>query len=266
MSQAHAIKAHFKEKGEVQSLYEGLSVPKVAALCFFEASTRTRFSFEAAAFRLGLQTMTLSDVASSSQSKGETYSDTLSTIAAMQPDVIVCRSTDEVDMAKHSERLGCPFVNAGRGQFEHPTQALLDMMTIQESFSQTAGLKFVFVGDVAHSRVAASNLFLLQSMGVEVAICAPRGFLPAGEAWSQLKKFETVHEAADWADVVMALRIQLERGADPMTADELSKFQAIDFQTSELLTESSSKLSNVVDEQFFSSSSAKIKITRWLLF
>ncbi len=192
-------------------------IPKVPTLrgktivnLFFEASTRTRFSFELAEKRLSADTLNFSTTASSVK-KGETLRDTAQNIEAMKVDMVVIRHS--ASGAPHFLRhwIKGSVINAGDGCHEHPTQALLDMKTIQEIHNEFKGLRVAIVGDIIHSRVARSNIYGLTTMGAEVALCAPAPLIPyEAEKWN-LKTFFNVDEAISWADVLMVLRIQLER-------------------------------------------------------
>lgn len=180
-----------------------------AALVFFENSTRTRLSFETACHREGLSPIVLDANAGSSLEKGETYEDTVLNIAAMDPSVMVVRCGDSVDLAALSREVKCPIVNAGWGRRGHPTQALLDAYTI---FARKGGLKgqrVLIVGDVRHSRVAASHFELARVCGYEVALCGPPEFLPENAGGHRV--FGDLAEGLKWATVAMALRVQLER-------------------------------------------------------
>lgn len=180
---------------------------------FFEASTRTRTSFELAAKRLSADTINIS-VASSSVTKGETLLDTAKNLDAMQPDAIVIRHAAAGAphlLAKHSD---AAVVNAGDGANEHPTQALLDAMTIRERKGQIENLNVAIIGDILHSRVARSNLYLLTKLGARVKVFGPRTLLPPeflGLVENNFEIARTLDAALDGADVVMILRIQKER-------------------------------------------------------
>lgn len=177
---------------------------------FYENSTRTRCSFELAADYMGAHTLHIA-ASSSSVQKGETLIDTGKTLDAMRSDVIVIRHP----MAGAPRLLGktvkAHVVNAGDGMNEHPSQALLDMLTMRENFSKIEGLKVAILGDIRHSRVAKSNLFGLRKLGAEVSVYAPRTLLPAAIGEMGAKVCSSREEAVEGADVVMGLRIQLER-------------------------------------------------------
>jgi aspartate carbamoyltransferase catalytic subunit len=179
---------------------------------FFEASTRTRTSFEIAAKRLGADIVSIT-AAGSSVSKGESLVDTLNTLGAMRPDAIVMRHSASGAPHFLSRYLPIPIVNAGDGTHEHPTQALLDARTILDRLGTLDGLRIAIIGDIAHSRVARSNIFLLSKFGVQVVLCGPATLLPC-----EMKKIAPgvsltydMEQAIQGADVIMMLRVQLER-------------------------------------------------------
>ena len=177
---------------------------------FYEASTRTRTSFEIAGKKLSADVINLA-VSSSSASKGETLLDTCKTLEAMRPDGIVLRH--ESSGAPHfvAQRLGCAVINAGDGQHEHPTQALLDAFTIRKRKGTLEGLSVAICGDVMHSRVARSNALLLRLFGCDVRVVAPRTLMPSGIEVLGVRAFDRLEPALEGADVVMALRVQRER-------------------------------------------------------
>jgi len=177
---------------------------------FFEPSTRTRTSFEIAEKRLSADTLNIA-VATSSVTKGETLADTARNLEAMSPDVIVLRHS--MSGACHLLARICRsrIINAGDGMHEHPTQALLDAFTIREHKGRLEGLKVAIVGDLAHSRVLRSNIHLLNKLGANVWVAAPSTLMPSGIAQFGVTPTTRVDEAVRDADVVMLLRIQLER-------------------------------------------------------
>jgi aspartate carbamoyltransferase catalytic subunit len=177
---------------------------------FFEASTRTRSSFELAGKRLGADVMNIGG-SSSSTSKGETLRDTIATLDAMHADVIVIRHNASGAAAYVAERTRAAVVNAGDGMHEHPTQALLDAFTIRRHRGTLEGLKVAICGDVMHSRVARSNVLLLPLLGAEVRLAGPGTLLPRGIETYGAKVFDRLEPALEGADVVMMLRIQQER-------------------------------------------------------
>lgn len=177
---------------------------------FMEPSTRTRFSFEVAEKRLSADTLNFS-ASSSSVTKGETLFDTARNLMAMSPDFIVIRHPNTGAPHRLAEVVPASIVNAGDGINEHPTQALLDAFTMRQRFERLDGLKVVIAGDIRHSRVARSNAFLLRKMGAEVRFVAPASLLPVGVEDLGVQSFVRLEPALDGADVVMMLRIQLER-------------------------------------------------------
>ena len=177
---------------------------------FFEASTRTQSSFELAGKRLGADVMNMSP-RTSSVSKGETLIDTAATLNAMGPDVLVVRHGASGAASLLSQKVGCAVVNAGDGSHEHPTQALLDALTLRRAFGRIEGLTVAISGDVLHSRVARSNLILLQLLGAEVRLVAPPTLLPAGVGRFGAEVFNDLREGIAGVDAVMMLRLQTER-------------------------------------------------------
>ena len=177
---------------------------------FFEASTRTQSSFELAGKRLGADVMNMS-VRSSSVSKGETLIDTATTLNAMRPDILIVRHQNSGAVEMLARKLDCCVVNAGDGSHEHPTQALLDALTIRRRRSSLEGLVVAICGDVLHSRVARSNIHLLGKMGARVRLIAPRTLLPADAARFGVEIFTDMREGLKDADIVMMLRLQMER-------------------------------------------------------
>lgn len=178
---------------------------------FFEASTRTQASFELAGKRLGADVMNMA-VANSSVKKGETLIDTAMTLNAMKPDVLVIRHSASGGAKLLSRKVDCAVINAGDGTHEHPTQALLDTLTIRRAKGRVEGLKVVICGDIAHSRVARSTTMALHLLGAEVHLCGPRTLLPPGtDTWGAASATTDFDAALKGADVVMMLRLQLER-------------------------------------------------------
>ncbi|HPI92085.1 MAG TPA: aspartate carbamoyltransferase catalytic subunit [Deltaproteobacteria bacterium] len=183
---------------------------KTVVLLFYEASTRTRLSFELAAKRLSADTTALSASGSSFQ-KGETIMDAALNVMAMAPDCIVIRYPYAGLPRKLALELPCSIINAGDGTHEHPTQALLDMYSMREHFGRLEGLHVAIVGDIAHSRVARSNVYGLKKMGARVTVVGPRTLLPPGvETWGVEVSCEFDPVVND-ADVIMMLRVQRER-------------------------------------------------------
>jgi aspartate carbamoyltransferase catalytic subunit len=179
---------------------------------FFEASTRTRTSFEIAAKRLGADAVSIT-ASGSSVSKGESLVDTLNTLAAMRPDAIIMRHSASGAPHFLARHLAIPIVNAGDGTHEHPTQALLDARTILDQRSTLEGLRVAIIGDIAHSRVARSNVHLLSKFGAHVVLCGPASLLPRELANLSPGVILTTDmaEAITGSDVIMMLRVQLER-------------------------------------------------------
>ena len=177
---------------------------------FFETSTRTQSSFEIAGKRLGADVMNMA-VSTSAMSKGETVLDTAMTINAMQPNFLVVRHQSSGAVELLAQKVSCAVINAGDGQHEHPTQALLDALTIRRRKGSIEGLTIAICGDVMHSRVARSNIHLLNKLGARVRVVAPSTLLPTGIANFGVDVFRTMQEGLAGADVVMMLRLQLER-------------------------------------------------------
>jgi aspartate carbamoyltransferase catalytic subunit len=177
---------------------------------FYEASTRTQSSFELAGKRLGADVMNMS-VGSSSVKKGETLVDTAMTLNAMRPDILIIRHASAGAAALLAQKVGCSVVNAGDGSHEHPTQALLDALTIRRAKGKIAGLSVAICGDILHSRVARSNIMLLNALRAGVRVVAPSTLLPAGIEQMGVTVCRTMAEGLAGADVVMMLRLQRER-------------------------------------------------------
>jgi len=178
--------------------------------CFFENSTRTRTSFEVAGKRLGADVINMA-VSFSSMRKGETLIDTAMTLNAMQPDVLVVRHPESGAVQLLSEKVDCAVINAGDGSHEHPTQALLDALTIRRRKGRLGGLTVAICGDVLHSRVARSNIWLLNAMGARVRVVAPRTLLPAAIEYLGVEVFHDMAAGLRDVDIVMMLRLQSER-------------------------------------------------------
>ncbi len=177
---------------------------------FFEASTRTRASFEIAGKRLSADVVNFSP-ATSSLKKSESILDTARTLDAMDPDCVIVRHGVAGVPKRIADVLGAPVINAGDGAHEHPTQALLDLLTVQQEKGRIAGLTVTIVGDIMHSRVARSNIYGFRRMGAEVRVAAPPTMIPAAVETLGVKAYTSLREALEGADVVMALRIQNER-------------------------------------------------------
>ncbi len=185
---------------------------KVVTSLFLEASTRTRLSFEQAARFLGADVMTF-DPATSSAQKGESLEDTARTLAAIGTDLFVVRHTREDGPTAVALATGIPVVSGGAGRKEHPTQTLLDAVTLQRRFGGIAGLTMAIVGDVVNSRVAGSHLIALPTLGVQVILVGPKSLLP-GEVPQGVRVSEDLDAVLPGLDVIYMLRIQKERGAD----------------------------------------------------
>jgi aspartate carbamoyltransferase catalytic subunit len=185
---------------------------KMIVTLFYEASTRTRTSFEIAAKRLGADTISIT-ASGSSVSKGESLVDTLNTLAAMRPSAIVMRHSASGAPNLLARHLAIPIINAGDGTHEHPTQALLDARTILDHRPALEGLRVAIIGDIAHSRVARSNIHLLSKFGVDIVLCGPAALLPPelSQLAPGVRLSTDIREAIRDADVIMMLRVQLER-------------------------------------------------------
>ena len=190
---------------------------------FFEVSTRTQASFELAGKRLGADVMNMS-ASSSSMRKGETLIDTAITLNAMHPDIIVVRHHASGAVALLASKLDCSVINAGDGSHEHPTQALLDAATIRRNKGHIEGLTVVICGDILHSRVARSNIMLLNTMGARVRVVAPSTLLPPGIERFGVEVARDMREGLDDVDVVMMLRLQRERMQGSLIASEQEYF------------------------------------------
>ncbi len=183
---------------------------KIILNLFFEHSTRTLTSFEFAAKRLGGHVVNWNPE-TSSLSKGESFIDTIDTLCAMNPNGIVMRHHEYGAPKVVAGRANCSVVNGGDSWREHPTQALLDALTIQQHFGKLEGLKISIIGDIAHSRVASSNLQLLTKMGANVRVVAPTILMPDKLVVEGVEKFDSLKDGIDGADVIMTLRLQRER-------------------------------------------------------
>jgi aspartate carbamoyltransferase catalytic subunit len=177
---------------------------------FFEASTRTRISFEFAEKRLSADTVNITATGSSVQ-KGETLVDTARNLEAMRIDMVVIRHGSSGAAQFLADRIPSNVVNAGDGRHEHPTQGLLDLLTIRDRMGRIEGLRVCIVGDILHSRVARSNIYGLLALGAEVAVCGPPTLMPPAAEELGVQVFTRVEEAIAWADVLNVLRLQLER-------------------------------------------------------
>lgn len=195
---------------------------KSVALAFFESSTRTRISFATAAARLGADTMAL-QAESSSLKKGESLSDTIRTLEAMRPDGFVIRHSSSGAAEFIAQRVDVPVLNAGDGMHEHPTQALLDALTIRDRKGKLEGWNITILGDIVHSRVARSNIHLLSKFGARITLAGPPMWIPREfESMApNVHRTACIEEALEGADVVMVLRVQTERLHEPaLSPDE----------------------------------------------
>ena len=177
---------------------------------FFENSTRTKISFDLAQKRLSADTINFS-ASSSSLKKGESFKDTAQNIEAMKIDAVVMRHPTPGAPKHLSKFIDSVIINAGDGTHEHPTQAILDMMSLYEKFGKLRGLKIGIIGDILHSRVALSNIYGLKTMGAEITLCGPPNLIPQNITKLGVKYSKNVDEVIDWADAINVLRIQKER-------------------------------------------------------
>ena len=196
---------------------------------FFEPSTRTQSSFEIAGKRLGADVMNMS-VTGSSLKKGETLIDTAATLNAMRPDIIIVRHHAAGAVNLLAQKVDCSVVNAGDGAHEHPTQALLDALTIRRNKGRIEGLTVAICGDILHSRVARSNIILLSAMGARLRLVAPSTLLPAGIERFKVETFTDMRKGLENADIVMMLRLQRERmnGSFVPSVKEYFRFYGLD--------------------------------------
>jgi len=199
---------------------------------FFESSTRTRSSFELAARRLGGDVLNFT-AETSSVTKGETLFDTARNLEAMEPDLLVVRHASAGAPLQLSKMIKVPLINAGDGFHEHPTQAFLDVFTIEEHRGTVKGRHVLIVGDIAHSRVARSNIYLLKTLGARVSVCGPPSLMPPSIEKLGVSVFHDLRKALESADVVMMLRIQLERQNQMQfpSLGEYSKFWGLNAET-----------------------------------
>ncbi|WP_311029073.1 aspartate carbamoyltransferase catalytic subunit [Mesorhizobium koreense] len=202
---------------------------------FYEASTRTQSSFELAGKRLGADVMNMA-VASSSVKKGETLIDTAMTLNAMRPDILIIRHQSAGAAALLAQKVGCSVVNAGDGTHEHPTQALLDALTIRRAKGPLNRLTVAICGDILHSRVARSNILLLNALGASVRVVAPSTLLPAGIEQMGVRVFHSMEEGLKGVDVVMMLRLQRERMAGAFVPSTREYFRYFGLDAAKLAT------------------------------
>ncbi|BCS89212.1 aspartate carbamoyltransferase catalytic subunit [Pseudodesulfovibrio sediminis] len=218
------VMAIFETAGRFQELQER-PVKKVPTLkgrsvilFFAEPSTRTKTSFDVAGKRLSADTFSLAK-SSSSLTKGESLKDTALTLQAMAPDAIVIRHWCSGAARFLADRLDCAVINAGDGRHAHPTQAILDSFTLHQEWGDIAGKTILILGDIAHSRVARSNVVMLNKLGAKVRLCAPRTLMPpAVKSWP-VQAYSDLNEAVKGVDAVMCLRLQLERQKDGLLPD-----------------------------------------------
>ncbi|WP_142850795.1 aspartate carbamoyltransferase catalytic subunit [Telmatospirillum sp. J64-1] len=198
---------------------------------FYESSTRTRTSFELAGKRLGADVINM-QVSASSVNKGETLIDTAMTLNAMHADILCVRHPDSGAVKLLSQKVNCAVINGGDGSHEHPTQALLDALTIRRRKGRLGGLTVAICGDVLHSRVARSNIYLLNTMGARVRLVAPRTLLPAQAQRLGVEVFHDMREGLADCDVVMMLRVQNERmkGSFIPSIREYFRFFGLDYE------------------------------------
>jgi aspartate carbamoyltransferase catalytic subunit len=243
LSSHHLLTIEGMQKSEIQKLLDRAdyfasldkhtdtkSLPGYVVLnVFFENSTRTRVSFELAARRLGAEVINISLI-NSSIKKGESLLDTASTLNAMKPDLLIVRHPHSGAPLLFAEYLNCSIINAGDGRHEHPTQALLDALTIKRRIGYLEGLKISICGDIANSRVARSNIHLLTTMGAEVRCVAPSTLMPSSLEKLGVKCFFDMKEGINDADVVMLLRLQNERmsGTENPSEREYFNFFGLD--------------------------------------
>jgi len=204
-----------KAQSYVNALHHGnydqnLLSGKILLNLFFENSTRTLTSFEMAAKRLGAKVINW-NAKTSSLNKGETFGDTIDTLNAMCPDGVVIRHSEYGAPGFVAQRMNCPVINGGDSWREHPTQALLDALTIRQNFGKIEGLTIAIIGDIAHSRVAASNMILLNKMGANIRVVAPEVLMPTKFPATEIKAFHNLEEGIADCDLVMTIRPQKER-------------------------------------------------------
>ena len=214
-----------RQKAKKLDLLKGLTLMNL----FFENSTRTQSSFELAGKRLGADVVNMNPRASS-MAKGETLIDTAVTLNAMHPDLLVVRHASSGAAALLAQKVGCSVVNAGDGQHEHPTQALLDALSIKNAFGRIDGLTVAICGDVAHSRVARSNVIMLSMLGANVRLVGPPTLIPgSADRWG-VEVHHDMRKGIAGADVVMMLRLQMERmqGALVPSTREYFRFYGLD--------------------------------------
>lgn len=221
LDRAAELRAAFANSANGPKLLAGRTIINL----FFEPSTRTRTSFELAARRLGAHVVNF-DITSSSTSKGESLEDTLATLEAMQADAFIVRHNENGTPARlAASALRASILNAGDGNHAHPTQGLLDALTIRDRHADFSGLRVTICGDILHSRVARSDLHVLRALGTgEIRLCAPAALLPANDELYGCTTFTDFDEALEGSDVLIMLRLQKERMNDAMVASEADYF------------------------------------------
>ena len=213
------LATHYAEGLEGNQDYTQTLRNKIILTLFFEDSTRTRTSFDIAAKRLGANVVHW-DIKTSSLNKGESFHDTITTLNAMRPDAIIVRHSEYGAPKTISAMVDCPVINAGDSWNEHPTQALLDALAMRRHFGKIEGLNVSIIGDIAHSRVASSNMKLLTKMGANVRIIAPPILMPEKLSSNKIEKLDVLEEGIKDADVVMTIRPQKERMQSALIEDE----------------------------------------------
>ena len=216
-----------KQRGKLEKTLKGSTVITL----FFETSTRTKTSFELAAKRLGADSIGINASASAIK-KGETLIDTAMTLNAMHADILIVRHPDSGAVKLLSEKVNCAVINAGDGTHEHPTQALLDALTIKRNKKNIKGLNIAICGDVLHSRVARSNILLLSKLGARIRIIAPPTLIPKGIENLGVEIFNNMEKGLVDCDIVMMLRLQTERmkGLYVPSTREYFKFYGLDYE------------------------------------
>ena len=216
-----------KQRGKIEKTLKGSTVITL----FFETSTRTKTSFELAAKRLGADSIGINASASAIK-KGETLIDTAMTLNAMHADILIVRHPDSGAVKLLSDKVNCAIINAGDGTHEHPTQALLDALTIKRNKKNIKGLNIAICGDVLHSRVARSNILLLSKLGARIRIIAPPTLIPKGIENLGVEIFNNMEKGLVDCDIVMMLRLQTERmkGLFVPSTREYFKFYGLDYE------------------------------------
>jgi len=208
-----------KNKSRIEAKLTG----RIFMNLFFENSTRTRMSFEMAAKRLGAKVINFATV-TSSMKKDESYYDTLANLAAMEPDGVILRHSEYNAPRFAAEIFECPVINGGDSWRAHPTQALLDALTIRQVKGKIEGMTVAICGDVTHSRVARSNYILLNRLGANVRIVAPASLMPPEKEFSKAQRFETLDDGLAGADIIMMLRLQKERMQEGMIESDTAYY------------------------------------------